>query len=124
MENALMLLEQKMLKEPLLLSGTDTTEPTKDGRFFMLTKHQRIQPRDSTKNSVSISTDHSTWSQDFQCTELPKLLEPAMLLSRDTSREELLRPGSSTTRTRPSEATTGRTIAWKSNPTVDLATLE
>jgi hypothetical protein len=40
------------------------------------------------------------------------------------SREELLRLGSSTTRTRLSEAITGRTTAWKFKVMVETLTLE
>ena len=66
--------------------GTSITEPIRDGKFFILTKQNQSQPRDSMLNSDSISTDHSTLSQDFQCTELLKLLEPTTSLSRDTER--------------------------------------
>jgi len=67
--DALMSTEVKMLKDKKFKYTIDTMEPIKDGRFFTLTKRQRLKPRDSMKNSVSISTDHSTSSQSFHSTE-------------------------------------------------------
>jgi hypothetical protein len=106
-------METEMKKEEKLSLGIDTTGPTRDGRFSMLTKPNQYQRKDSVKILASTSTDHSTLFPDFQCTELLRLLELAMLLLRDMSREELLRLGSLITRTRLSEAITGRTIACK-----------
>jgi hypothetical protein len=62
----LMFQEEKILKDKPFGSGRNTEEPTRDGQFSMLTRHQRQRLKDSTKNSASISTDHSTSDQDFQ----------------------------------------------------------
>jgi hypothetical protein len=43
--DALMLSKERMRKAQLSKFITDTTEPTKDGRFFILTKRQRLRPR-------------------------------------------------------------------------------
>jgi len=64
--NALMLQETRTLKELQFKYGTDTTVTIKDGKFSILTKQRRLQLKDSVKNTDSISTDHSTLSQDFQ----------------------------------------------------------
>lgn len=67
--NALMYLVVKIMKHNQSLSTTDTTVQTKDGRLSIPTK-QQFRARDLTRTSVSISTDHSTLSQDYQLTEL------------------------------------------------------
>jgi hypothetical protein len=69
MENALMFLVERILKDKKLLPGRDTMEPIKDGKLFMLIL-LRLKPRDSMKNSDSTSTDHSTLSLNFHSTEL------------------------------------------------------
>jgi hypothetical protein len=51
----LMFLVEKILKDKLLLSGEDTTEPTKDGELSMLTKLPRFKVRDTARNMDSIS---------------------------------------------------------------------
>jgi hypothetical protein len=43
---------------------------TKDGRSSMLTKQRPLELRVSTRNSVSISTDHSTSDQECHSREL------------------------------------------------------
>jgi hypothetical protein len=50
---------------------------TRDGELSILTNLKRLLLKDSTLNSVSMSTDHSTLSQDSQCKELQNVLEPA-----------------------------------------------
>jgi hypothetical protein len=50
-----MFLVEKILKDKLLLSGEDTTEPTKDGELSMLTKLPRFKVRDTARNMDSIS---------------------------------------------------------------------
>jgi len=62
----LMFQEEKTLKDKQFGYGRSTVEPTRDGRFSILTKLQRLQRKDSTKNLDSISTDHSISDQDFQ----------------------------------------------------------
>jgi hypothetical protein len=64
-----MYLVVKIMKHNQSLSTTDTTVQTKDGRLSIPTK-QQFRARDLTRTSVSISTDHSTLSQDYQLTEL------------------------------------------------------
>ena len=66
----LMSLQAKMKKVKQLVSKTTLARATRNGEFYILTKLPRLKPRDSTKNSVSISIDHSTSDQDFQCKEL------------------------------------------------------
>jgi len=58
--------EERMKKEERSLPGTSTREQTRDGRLFMLTRLLRLQLRDLTKTSDSMSIDHSTSCQDFQ----------------------------------------------------------
>jgi hypothetical protein len=50
-----MLLEERMLKDNQLLSGTDTTESTKDGESPILINLKRFKERDTAPDSVSIS---------------------------------------------------------------------
>jgi hypothetical protein len=76
-----------MLKDKMFKSGEDTTELTRDGLLSILTKLRRDQPADSTKTSVSISTESSTSDQDSQCRELLKQLE-LMLDSEDGIQED------------------------------------
>jgi hypothetical protein len=72
-ERFLMLREAVIQKDKKFLSGTDTTEPTRDGESSILIKLERTEPRVTTTNGASISADHSTSDQDSQCKELPKL---------------------------------------------------
>jgi hypothetical protein len=116
--------EERMLKDKQLLSGTSMVEPTRDGRLSILTPIRDHKPRDSTRNSVSIVTDHSTWFQDFHSTELSKHMEPTTLLKTDGLREETTNNGHSTALIRQSDLTTGRTMLWKSNQTEDHPTLD
>jgi hypothetical protein len=44
--NALMFQEEKMLKVKPFGYGTNMEELTRDGQFFILTKHQRLQRKD------------------------------------------------------------------------------
>jgi hypothetical protein len=115
---------ERMLKDKPQLSTRNTEEPTRDGRLCILTKIRETKPRDLTRTSVSIAINHSTSSQDSQCTESPNLTELTTLLSTDTSREETTNNGSSTVLTRPSDPTTGRTTPLKFNRTVDHPTSE
>ena len=114
----------RMLKDKLLSFGRNTVEPTRDGMLFILMKTRDHKRRDSTRNSDSTATDHSTWFQDSHSEELLNHMVPITLLLTDTSKEETINNGSSTALTRPSDQTTGRTTPSKSNPTVDQATSE
>ena len=62
----LMFQDQRMLKDKQLSSGRDTVEQTRDGELSILTLIRETKPRDSTRNSVSTATDHSTLFLDFQ----------------------------------------------------------
>jgi hypothetical protein len=44
-------------------------EPTRDGRFFILTRRQRLRLRDWMRNSDSTSIDHSILSLSFHSIE-------------------------------------------------------
>jgi hypothetical protein len=61
----------KMLKDRISKYMEDITEPIRDGRYSILTRRQRLKPRDSMKNSDSILIDHSTLDLNFQWRELP-----------------------------------------------------
>ena len=113
-----------MLKDKQSLFGTDIRELTRDGELSILTLIRDHKRRDLTKSSACTATDHSTSSQDSQCTELCNLMEPTTLLSTDGSRVETTNNGSSTALARPSDQTTGRTMPLKSNPTEDHPTSE
>jgi hypothetical protein len=76
-----------MLKDNKLLPGRNTTEPTRDGELSMLIQQRKKEQVDMIKNMDSISIDHSTSDQDFQCGELLKMF-PTILDSRDMSLEE------------------------------------
>jgi hypothetical protein len=76
------------------------------------------------RNSVSISTDHSTLDQDFQCRELLNAMEPTMSGSRDGERMLLLNNGSSMRSQRQSRITTGSLIHLKSKATAALQMLD
>jgi hypothetical protein len=96
--------------------------PIKDGEFFILTRRQLLKLRDSMKNLDSISTDHSTLSQNFHSTELLSVLEHTTLPSRDGERMSLDNNTTSMRFQRQSDPNNGRTMQWKFNPTVDLTT--
>jgi hypothetical protein len=100
---------------------TIKTMPTKDGRLSTLTKLIRSEPRDSTKNSVSISTDHSTSDPECQCKELLSAMVPTMSGSRDGERMLMPNNGSSMRFQRPSRTTTGSLTHLTSNQTEDQA---
>jgi hypothetical protein len=46
--------------------------------YSILTKIRDLKRRDSTRTSVSMSTDHSTLSQNFHSTELLSATVPTM----------------------------------------------
>jgi hypothetical protein len=61
-------------------------ENINNGKFFTLTKQERLKQRDSMRNSVSISIDHSISDQDSQCKESLSAMEPTMSGSEDGER--------------------------------------
>ena len=66
MPNVLMFIAAKTKKEEKSLYGKDMAERTKNGKSSTLTKLIRLQPREKTRNSDSMLTDHSTSDPDFQ----------------------------------------------------------
>jgi hypothetical protein len=60
---------ERMKKDKVLLLMEIKRELIKNGRLFMSIKPNQSEPRDSTRNSVSISTDHSMSDQECQCKE-------------------------------------------------------
>jgi hypothetical protein len=62
--------ELRMKKDTQLEFGETTEESTNNGQYSILTKTRDLKRRDSTRTSVSMSTDHSTLSQNFHSTEL------------------------------------------------------
>jgi hypothetical protein len=118
-ERLLMSQEERIKKDNQLSFGVNMEATTRDGMLSILTPIRDHKRRDLIKNSDSFAINHSTLSQNSQCTELLKPMEPTTLLSTDMSREETTNNGHSTVLIRPSDPTTGRTMLWKSNPTVD-----
>jgi len=125
MPRLLMLRMIRMMKDKLLLS-MDLRERISDrnGMSSILTKLSQSQLRDSAKNSVSISTDHSIWSQDSHSRESLNLSQPTTWSSRDGERTSWDNNSSSIPYQRQSDPSNGRTMPWKSNPMVDQPMLE
>ena len=119
----LMFQDQRMKKDKLLLSQVAMVKSTSNGVYFTLTLSSN-RPRDYTLNLDSIAADHSTLSQDSQWTESWNLLVPTISPLEDGERTLLLKLGCTTAPTRPSEATTGKTMLSKSNPMEDQQTLD
>jgi hypothetical protein len=75
----LMFTKERMRKVNLLRfkARMEITNPmlTKDGRSSILIKLRRSELKASTKNSVSISIDHSTLDLECLCKELPNATE-------------------------------------------------
>jgi hypothetical protein len=67
-----------MKKVKQLLCMVITVRSTSNGPLPMLIKLKKMRPRVLTKNTVSISTDHSISDQDFQCKESFSVTEPIM----------------------------------------------
>jgi hypothetical protein len=61
-----MFMVTKTKKEEMSLYGRDTTVPTRDGELFMKTNTRRKLLKDSTENTGSTSTEHSTSDQECQ----------------------------------------------------------
>jgi len=115
-ERHLMFQVERMLKDNQFGSGVSMVEPTRDGRFSILTKHQRFQLKDLTKNTDSTLTDHSTSDQDFQWRDSLRCTETPTCQSWDGIMEERHNSnGPSIKSKRFSETITGRTISLKSN---------
>ena len=119
----LMLLELKMKKVNQFRYTRHMANKTKNGMSDISMK-PRNKPRDSTVNSVSTSTDHSTSDQECQCKESWNLLVPTMSPLRDGERMFQHNNGGSIKNQRPSIHNNGRTMLWKFNPMVDHKTLD
>jgi hypothetical protein len=102
----LMSIKQRMLKDKRLLSGRDIMVLTKDGELSTLINLSRKELLDMTKNSDSISTEHSTSDQDSQCGELLKMSPITLDLEDSTIQEEDNKLGSSTESRIPSSQNT------------------
>jgi hypothetical protein len=113
-----------MLKETQFKYGKTMELLPKDGEYSILTRDQRLRLRDLMKNSVSTSTDHSISYQNFHSTELLRCLAEPTWSSRDGERTKDNNSSGSMKNLRPSEITTGRTIALTSKVTVAATTSE
>jgi hypothetical protein len=69
----LMSIKEKILKDNKSLLGRNIMDLTRDGELSMLTNIPRLEQVDMTENMDSISIEHSTSDQDFQCGELLKM---------------------------------------------------
>jgi hypothetical protein len=108
-------------KVTLLESTKDIMELIKDGVFSILIRRTRLRPRDSMKNLVSTSTDHSTLFLSFHSIELQRCKVVPTWSSRDGERTRDNNNSGSMKSQRPLETTTGRTIALTSRAT-EIAT--
>jgi hypothetical protein len=79
--------KERILKDKRLSSGRDIMVLTKDGELSTLIRQLRREDLDSTENTDSTSTEHSTSDQDSQCGELLKMF-PTTLDSEDSTMEE------------------------------------
>jgi len=55
-----------MKNTEVLSCGRDMVERTRDGRLSTLMENKKLRLKDSMKNLVSISIDHSTSDLDYQ----------------------------------------------------------
>jgi hypothetical protein len=117
--DALMSSKVRTRKDKLFRFIIDTMVPTKDGRFSILTRRQRLKPRDSMKNLDSISIDHSTLDQDSQCRELLSAMEPITSGSEDGERMPWVNNGSSMRFPRQSSLNNGNITHLTSKETED-----
>jgi hypothetical protein len=65
-------------KETQFKCGATMEAKPKSGTLFILIKQRDLKLRDLTKNSDSMSIDHSTSSPNFHSEELLSALEPTM----------------------------------------------
>jgi hypothetical protein len=109
---SLMLLDLKTRKVLLLLCTIEMvitlTMLTKNGKSSILTKLLQLEPRVSTRNLDSTSTDHSISDQDFHSRELLNATELTMSGSRDGERMLPLNNGILMVSPRLSRTTNGR----------------
>jgi hypothetical protein len=119
------MLEEAKTKKEIQFKYSRTTDPLhKNGKFFILTRRQRLRQRVLMRNSDSTSTDHSTLSQSFHSTESLRCTETLQSISRDGETTQDNNNGSSMKSPRQLETTTGRTMPSKSKAMVTATTLE
>jgi hypothetical protein len=118
----LMCPKPRILKDKLFKYMEITVERTKSGMFYILTRLIKLKPKDSMKNSVSISIDLSIWSHSFHSTELLSALVLTTLPSRDGERMSHNNNSTLMRFQRPSDPKHGRTMVCKSNQPVDQQT--
>jgi hypothetical protein len=106
-------METKILKVKQYLLEEDKMVLIKDGLFFILTKKLQPKLRDSMKNLVSKSTDHSTLSQNFHSTESLSALVPHTSDLRDGETMLPNNNGYSMVSQRPSDLRHGATMPFK-----------
>jgi hypothetical protein len=117
-----MLKEAKIKKVKQLVFMVTMEEEDKNGMLSILTKLRDHKPRVSTRTSVSMSTDHSTLSQNSHSTELLSATVPTTFGREDGELTPRLNNGTSMVSQRPSRTTTGSHTHLISNPTVDQPT--
>jgi hypothetical protein len=124
----LKLLHQKMMKVPPSLLITEMeimlTMLTKNGRLSTLTKLTKLELRASTRNSDSISIDHSISDQECQWKELLSATVLIMFGWRDGEKTLMHSNGTSMRSQRPLRTTTGNHILLISKEMVDLLILD
>jgi len=114
-----------MLKDKLLEFTETMVKLTRNGESSISTKLMLLKLRDSTKNSVSTSTDHSTSDLECQCKESLQCTETTGFISEDGLQiMPSMLNGDSMRSPRLSSTCTGRTTLWKSTVTEDIHTLE
>jgi hypothetical protein len=116
--------ETRTRKDIQLEFGVTTEEDTNNGKLSILIKPRVHKLRDSTKSMDSMSTDHSTLSQNSHSAECSSAI--ITTTSGPEDGETMLRHNnsSSTVSQRPSRATTGNSTLLKSKETVDQPMLE
>jgi hypothetical protein len=88
----------------------------------MQTKLKKLLPKDLTRNSDSISIDHSTLFLNCQCIELLNVSEPTIFLLRDIEKELLANNSTLMVYLELLDLNNGRIMPWKFNPMVDQQT--
>ena len=88
----------------------------------MQTKLKKLLPKDLTRNSDSISIDHSTLFLNCQCIELLNVSEPTIFLLRDIEKELLANNSTLMVYLELLDLNNGRIMPWKFNQMVDQQT--
>jgi len=101
------LMAERRMKDKVLSLMETKRELTNSGKSSMLTRLKRLELRVSTRNSDSISTDHSMSDQECQCKESLNATALTTSGSRDGERIPLPNNGTSMRFQRRSRTTTG-----------------